>query len=442
MESFQEMKTHVYEYKEYFRNNLPQFNTLWQYAVPHFDKTAYENLDELSSLELYKKETTEYLKRLKKAAHLRQLHYDNYIHGKHIEDPGHTAWRLGMNRLVEEGEIILAYWCKYSDQLFQEHVESTPIVNEYLDALNVEYEPPEKATVKKRKPTKPPRLSKSEMQARRRARIERLQIKDMLEHEMLDQLVKKNEEDYGSSFTSIKECKLDLNQILNELDSVIKTEGFTGSVVPCMRENFSFRIKKTPCENYKKLGNLYAGFCFQADPIHINRISELIILRIEKCFMHHFLNAFSFFCYAKNLDKESIYNVMFDNHQAFWCMFDVYCIDELLCMMDRVLYKTKFDFNKYADMVDIIKENIHYLWAESCLLSRIEDMETIYDTSLRSRKNAIRDWKIMTHDNPSVKSVDVYKCCQKEIIPVYENQLKKRYEVIKEKLQKSLGENF
>ncbi len=441
MDAFQKMGAHVHEYKEYFRQKLPQFDTLWQYAVPHFDETAYPDLDKLSGLELYKKETTEYLKRLQKAAQLRQAHYESFICGKIVEDPGHTAWRLGMNRLVEEGEAILAYWQTYSDELFQEHVERTKpvVVNEYLDTPNVEYV--EKAKVKKCKPAKLPRLSQSEIQARRQARIERLQAKDKEEHDLLDKLVKENK----GVRRDVIEYELDPNQMFIELHAMLKTEGPSCSIIPCVSQdkNFVSRIKRIPCEEYKKLGHLYAGLCFQKAPVHSNRIIELLEIARKQCFMHHFINAFSFFCYAKELNKDQIYDVMFNNSRVFWCLFDFYCMDELLLMADRALYKTKHDFNKYADIVDEIKKNIHPLWAESCLLARIEEMEEVYKISHhRSKKDVAREWQKVRFSNPSIKSTIVHKCCQKETIPIHNTQLIVKHDDILAKLQKCLGSHF
>lgn len=100
-------------YKEYQKKHLPATETLGGLWAPDFDHTAYPQLDRVSALRKYLDELEPYARVLNRAAHLRQLHYEQFMTGK--EDDGHRKWREGMNAIANDALEKYKYWEKIHD---------------------------------------------------------------------------------------------------------------------------------------------------------------------------------------------------------------------------------------------------------------------------------------------------------------------------------------
>lgn len=78
------------------------------------DATQNDNIDNdnnlTTNLGVYLSDLREYIGALRKAAVLRQEHYEKFIKGRRDEEPGHTHWRVSLNRAVEIAEEMLARW--------------------------------------------------------------------------------------------------------------------------------------------------------------------------------------------------------------------------------------------------------------------------------------------------------------------------------------------
>jgi hypothetical protein len=421
------MKENVRGYKEYALKYLPQYDHLWEYEVPEFDKDAYEGDDELCKLEMYKKEVGSYLHRLRQSAHLRQLHYEEFIEGKMEEDPAHAAWRIGMNNIVEEGEQTLEYWTKHSDNLLDRHIkrferkrlrEQECAVD--MDAVNVEYESKPK---QKSKRVKFPKISKAEKNARRRAKIKRLKAKSKHDDKIINIAIRENEqqkEDHDSRFQYIT---VDPMQILNELKQIFSEQLPGDKTVPCLQPLdekskdpfYVVTLKDTPLDKYKQLGYIYAGL-FVKKKINKFRIREIGFLARSDGFLYYFIEALAFYCYTSKMPFPDIILLIHGPGVNKFAIHDLIMsipLSMILRNMDHLLMRAEdnpnIDFDTYADIADMLKANIVCAWADARVMLRTFKMREILDMCKGGyRKMALYRWSCLKHLMPGLKTAEVY----------------------------------
>jgi hypothetical protein len=107
-------------------SRLPKYNVLSSYALPDFSATQFSSSELLNVPKeklsdedrgLLVDDLTEYLNiartyvfTLYGAAKAREHHYQKFVHGSRYEDPGHRAWRLGMNMMAINGKKKIKVW--------------------------------------------------------------------------------------------------------------------------------------------------------------------------------------------------------------------------------------------------------------------------------------------------------------------------------------------
>ena len=185
-------------YKEYQTKHLPCVNALKDLYAVDYDPEAYPAGDLIDGLKKYLDKLKMYTRHVKRAAYLRQAHYDQYILGLRPEEPGHTAWLEGMNSIAEDCAEKLEYWSRvYNENLTDLFTKYTvrKVRDIDLTVRNCDlsfYTNTESKVQKKQKQSKvqkiyrPPKIS-----ARERARINeryraQLLAKSREEHKMLD----------------------------------------------------------------------------------------------------------------------------------------------------------------------------------------------------------------------------------------------------------------
>ncbi len=89
-------------------------------ALQDFDPNAYDGIDTIDALKLYLDQSKRYVKFMKNAAETRESHYRNFIKpNRKIEDEGHKAWRIGMNRMAKEAEDKYLMWKKKHEDMME-----------------------------------------------------------------------------------------------------------------------------------------------------------------------------------------------------------------------------------------------------------------------------------------------------------------------------------
>lgn len=100
-------------YKQYSIKHLGNPETLADLFFGDFDPTLHDaetaDMDEMGRLEIYLKRSRKYVKELKRAAYLRQQHYEHFL-SENTEEDGHRNWRICMNQLSSDAEAKLLYW--------------------------------------------------------------------------------------------------------------------------------------------------------------------------------------------------------------------------------------------------------------------------------------------------------------------------------------------
>ena len=115
------------EYKEYSKKWLPQDETLAFYEVDDFKEDPDSKKDTFDQLTEYLDTLQKYSKHLSMAAFLRQKHFETYILCKCIEEPNHTYWRIGLNRVAEDARNKLEYWLNFKEQMFTKLIKEAEI---------------------------------------------------------------------------------------------------------------------------------------------------------------------------------------------------------------------------------------------------------------------------------------------------------------------------
>jgi hypothetical protein len=440
------MRQNVFTYKEYADKHLPQYEHLWQYEVDDFDENAYDEKSKLDKLESYLKDLVLYAKHLTRAAFLRQSHYEDYIDGTMEEDEGHQIWRLGMNQIAEDAWEKLTYWQEASDGLFKEHVKrferseakkAARIVD--LDAKNVDFTPD---PIPKAKPVRPPKISQVQKNIRRKNRIQRLKTKNEKDEKLLDKMISHNEQQDQLIENISDDIIIDPEQIFSELQIIMKNEGPSGNSVPCILAMYKNKILVNPillpisCEGYKKLAVVYASLYFKNN-FHNNRIEELHVLSRAKCFVHHFLETVAFYCCATNTSEDNIIDMFLDNGPAIYYVIATTCLEKVFEIMDQILVsmliKDDADFDRCADIIDALKFNLKYAWAEARLYLRTNkllDIITIYESGNKNAKRAAEHrWATIKGCYPDIKTCRIKRCCSKGYVVV------DRYDVVSQHKQ-------
>src|SRR3990172_10369563 len=122
------------EYKEYSRKWLPQDEILEAYEVDDFKIDTTKKGDTFDQLYDYVVELENYVKHLSTAANLRQKHYEKYIRNKFLEEPSHSYWRIGLNKVAEDARDKLAYWSKFKDEMFDDLVMKQDEIQKIIDS--------------------------------------------------------------------------------------------------------------------------------------------------------------------------------------------------------------------------------------------------------------------------------------------------------------------
>jgi hypothetical protein len=194
----------IAKYKEYQKKYLPNVRTIEGLYAADFDPETENVFDELKN---YLSELSTYTKHITRAAHLRQEHYLQYIVSavsavSKVEEPGHKAWREGMNAVAKDCRQKLDRWSKIFDQKFEQIISHSysedTVISVDLTARNCDYsfytdrnktaEPQEK----KSKITRPPKISARGRNIMRKIYRKQLLAKNARENKILDDAMAAN----------------------------------------------------------------------------------------------------------------------------------------------------------------------------------------------------------------------------------------------------------
>lgn len=194
----------IAHYKGYQKRHLPNVRALKDLYAADFDRDVYPDGDIVDGLKKYLDGLESYTRHVKRAAYLRQAHYEQYILGVRNEEPGHTAWREGMNSLAEDCIEKLQYWSQvYSDNLnavFDRAIErKVHCIDLTVRNCDVRYTDNNAHNVqkvdrmqKKQKIYRPPKISERERAKLNKQYRAQLLEKSREEHKMLDREMEKN----------------------------------------------------------------------------------------------------------------------------------------------------------------------------------------------------------------------------------------------------------
>jgi hypothetical protein len=192
----------IAQYKEYQQRHLPDVGSLKDLYASDFDAGAYSE-DEVDGLKQYLDTLRSYTRHVKRAAYLRQAHYDLWIKGKKEEESGHAAWREGMNAIAKDCEEKLEYWSRVYDEKLTKVFDAASLLKP-LRTCDIDFTVRNcdlsfyrednkrvKLSTKRSKIYYPPKVS-----AKERARLNaqyraQLLAKNLQEHKMLDQEMSK-----------------------------------------------------------------------------------------------------------------------------------------------------------------------------------------------------------------------------------------------------------
>jgi hypothetical protein len=182
------MKLNTYNAYKFKCNDLEYKRTLEEYTCPEFDPDVYPNQPNYrAKLDAYLKEIGSYVKKLSLCARLRQQHFEDYIDGKFEEESRHCKWRLGFNRVAEEGRITYRRWLTVLQQIDNDEFDEALRRQEILyyvpepDLRNPDKEEPKQVF------ERVPKMSAAEREKRRKAKEEakaqmEIEEKELIEH--------------------------------------------------------------------------------------------------------------------------------------------------------------------------------------------------------------------------------------------------------------------
>lgn len=154
----------IFNYKEYFLRHFGEPKHLCDLYVGHYDGDPQD----VHHLDQYLATIRVYSKKLRRAADLRQYHYEHFIT---IEEPGHAHWRVGLNQITEDAENKLKYWEEKRDSAW----DQLPLVYDLAVISNRVKNPDDYTNITVIRPQKilrPPPISKRMQLALTKARKE------------------------------------------------------------------------------------------------------------------------------------------------------------------------------------------------------------------------------------------------------------------------------
>jgi len=203
-----------HEYKEYSKKWLPQNKILADYAVSDFKVDPEARGDTFDQLNKYVITLEEYSKRLTTAAFLRQTHFEKYILGKHIEEPDHAYWRIGLNRVSEDAQNKLTYWLNFKDQMLTNLIEDDNVKKTIenkrtcadvdFNIRNVDYD----SKIQSKQIVYRPKISKSEKKKNRKIRLK--------EEEELRKAVKEKKEEENKLLDELIHCSTKMKELYKQ----------------------------------------------------------------------------------------------------------------------------------------------------------------------------------------------------------------------------------
>lgn len=193
----------IKNYKEYQLKWLPNAKTLEKLYAADFE-IEYDSYSEnrlgdvVDRLKIYLDVLREYTKRIVRAAHLRQKHFEMFL-VEATEDKDHRDWRLGMNEIAVDCQEKLAYWTNFQNQEFDKLVtnrESEERRNRklprYLRAENVDHKRSKNSNTNNKKSRTGKGMSKKVIKVCRPPQMSRLQ--QIRFSEQLRRQVRENED--------------------------------------------------------------------------------------------------------------------------------------------------------------------------------------------------------------------------------------------------------
>jgi len=430
------MEANVYVYKEYAEKHLPNFPTLEDYWASDFELSAYPDApDYLAGLEQYLTELSKYTKHLVKAAYLRHEHFLTFIDGHYDEDQGHRVFRVGLNKIAEDACEKLAYWTNIRDELLDKHIRAFEqkearirlrLNDVDMSCNNVDYIVEPKKQMYKR--SSPPRISDAE---RRLRRFERYQQRICAEHifnELVEPLIARNEEIDKSVKNTTNIHLVDVNIFGQEVLAMSKRHDELGPIVPCLRGMYEKHIHagtcllKHNCASCKPIGLFYANFILRFKEENYDRITELGVMSVSKCFQHHFMESLIKFSVAMRLSDDDINDILDDQSRMIDAFLQNICRSDITRICDTMLTKIANEkpeiFDAYVETADAYKDFLRIMWSNSVLLRRIsqlEDLIIIFKSNINDAKDvARRMWNSIQVNNPEILTTTVYDCCTKE----------------------------
>jgi len=160
-------------YKSYARKYLPNTETISGLWAPDFDFSFYRCNSSLDALSRYLDDLCPYMHVLRKAAKLRQQHYERFIKNDpdRTEDSGHKHWREALNAVAldawQKHEFWRVKWSEKFDELIRNHRPRISDICKVAAVRNVDFSENAKAKPST-KIVRPPSLSKKERKRRRR----------------------------------------------------------------------------------------------------------------------------------------------------------------------------------------------------------------------------------------------------------------------------------
>lgn len=370
-------------YKTYQIKNLPNVKRISGLWVPNFHKSNYPNLDEISGIKQYLNDLEPYLKVITKASRLRQLHYDNWIKNKTIEDDGHKYWRIELNKIAHDAQEKYAYWKSVHDKLlddcikdYQQLYTQMPQYNSSIDisVINTEFVEDKRSNIKTVKNR--PRLSDADRK-RISNTIKRLKRKKKKEEQqLLDATIKENKS-IKKKFVS------NLSNIIVVADIIEKWDPKAKRLVPIEGGKFSIpgqKIKGTDSEMRTLIYLYMDAICLLKDNIFnhrdqwvVARHSEFmyIILQmpLRKCIMF----ILQWIIEAPTLDD--LYNV-FRMFSTSWATLGL-LFDNLSDHNKRTTLNMQY-FNENTEKSKIIKDGLLQIFVNTRLIYKIVNILNLY----------------------------------------------------------------
>lgn len=389
-------------YKKYFSKHFPWVEKLGDLVVLNFDYDAYKSDTKIEALQKYLDELKPYLKKLSKAADLRQFHYERWIQNQKEEDLGHQHWREGLNAIVKDAEEKFFYWSNVQEQIFNKAIEDFEKIPDNLAHLDLitdniqgdfyKSEKKEKVPSKsKRVYYRRPRISEAQKKklanARKKQRArENAQVNALLEESM--QKAKEEEEKLFDGNVTL----YDAGDIIENFDS------FRYDFAKNQKEStMTYNRLKGNTKKFYDLGVLLSNWAYQEkiilplDPIERNKHNGYVQLFID-------LNKFDEFNYpylsaVLNPFLNDEFEINHFQDATYVCvLFLAYCIKKMTNFNPReieILYRdileTLVDYSdKIKAKVDIFMQAYCTVFVNAYCITRIYEIESIRASPLAS----------------------------------------------------------